>query len=110
MNDIFKALADPTRRQILRMLQDSDLSAGEIAKAFSISAPSISHHLNILKAAHIVLAQRDGQSIVYMLNTTVMHDFVQALMEIFQIQERTTDDEQTNPVVPAGSDVGDGDV
>ena len=51
MNDLFKALSDPTRRKILELLKDGDLSAGEIAAAFDIGKPSISHHLKELKAA-----------------------------------------------------------
>ena len=55
MNDAFKALSDPTRRRILELLSDRDMSAGEIAEYFDISKPSISHHLSTLKAAGLVL-------------------------------------------------------
>jgi len=74
MNDIFKALADPTRRDILQMLKKGNLSAGQIAASFSIGKPAISHHLGILKAADLVDAERDGQNIIYSLNTTVFQD------------------------------------
>ena len=77
MNDIFKALADPTRRKILTMLQEKDLAAGEIADAFNISKPSISHHLNLLKQANLVLSEKQGQNVYYSLNTTVFQDIVQ---------------------------------
>ncbi|MEW9121981.1 MAG: autorepressor SdpR family transcription factor [Thermotaleaceae bacterium] len=77
MNDIFKALADPTRRKILTMLREKDLTAGEIADAFDISKPSISHHLNLLKQANLVLSEKQGQSIYYSLNTTVFQDIMQ---------------------------------
>lgn len=70
----FKALSDPTRREILRLLQKGDLTAGEIAGHFPISKPSISHHLNMLKQAGLVLDIRQGQSIVYSLNTTVFQE------------------------------------
>lgn len=80
-----QALADPTRRQILQMLNEGDLSAGEIAARFAISAPSISHHLSVLKNAELVRAQRNGQLIVYSLNTTVMQEFLQELMRIFHV-------------------------
>ncbi|HBX66161.1 MAG TPA: transcriptional regulator, partial [Balneolaceae bacterium] len=69
MNTFFKALNDATRREILDMLQDKDLSAGEIAEAFDISRPSISHHLEILKQAGLVDTERKGQFIYYSLNT-----------------------------------------
>lgn len=74
MNDAFKALSDPTRRKILQLLKDRDLSAGEIADQFEISKPSISHHLNILKQAKLVQDERQGQSIVYSINLTVMQE------------------------------------
>lgn len=76
MTEVFKALADPTRRRILELLKEKDLSAGEIAEAFTIGKPSISHHLNLLKAADLVQSVRDGQSIVYSLNTTVFQEVV----------------------------------
>jgi len=74
LNDAFKALSDPTRRKILQLLKERDLSAGEIADQFNISKPSISHHLSILKQAKLVQDERQGQSIVYSLNLTVMQE------------------------------------
>ena len=74
MNDAFKALSDPTRRTILQLLKERDLSAGEIADHFNISKPSISHHLSILKQAKLVQDERQGQNIVYSLNLTVMQE------------------------------------
>lgn len=77
----FKALSDDTRREILKLLKNGDLSAGEIAEAFSITKPSISHHLNILKQAGMVLDERQGQNIIYSLNTSVMEDILGWIME-----------------------------
>ncbi|MGG1312954.1 MULTISPECIES: autorepressor SdpR family transcription factor [Cohnella] len=74
MNDAFKALSDPTRRQIIQLLKERDLSAGEIAEHFNISKPSISHHLNILKHAHLIQDVRHGQNIIYSLNLTVVQE------------------------------------
>jgi DNA-binding transcriptional ArsR family regulator len=74
MNDAFKALSDPTRRKILQLLKESDLSAGEIADHFNISKPSISHHLNTLKQAQLVQDERQGQSMIYSINLTVMQE------------------------------------
>ena len=76
MNDAFKALSDPTRRKILELLSEKDRNAGEIAEYFQISKPSISHHLSILKNAGLVIDERQGQNIVYSLNTTVFQDIV----------------------------------
>lgn len=78
----FKAIADPTRRQILRMLNEGEMSAGDIAAAFDISAPSISHHLNVLKAADLIEGRREGQQIIYTVNTTVVQDLM-TLLDIF---------------------------
>lgn len=74
INSTFQALSDPTRREILRMLRERDLTAGEIADRFNISRPSISHHLSVLKNANLVLDDRQGQFIFYSLNTTVMDE------------------------------------
>ena len=76
MNKVFKALADPTRRRILELLKERDMSAGEIADVFSIGKPSISHHLSQLKAADLVQADRNGQNIIYSINTSVFQDVV----------------------------------
>lgn len=81
----FKALADPTRRKILRMLGEKEMTAGEIAAHFDISAPSMSHHFNILKEADLVSTRRSGQQIHYSLNTTVVQDVMGALMDIFSV-------------------------
>lgn len=72
----FKALADPTRRRILELLRDGDLTAGELAEHFDISKPSLSHHLATLKSAGLVSDERRGQNIVYSLNATVMQDLI----------------------------------
>lgn len=74
MNSTFQALSDPTRRDILKMLREKDLTAGEIAEVFNISRPSISHHLNVLKNAGLVLDERQGQFILYSLNTSVLDE------------------------------------
>ena len=80
-----QALADPTRRAILQMLNERDMTAGEIAARFSISAPSVSHHLSVLKNADLVRAERNGQTIGYSLNTTVVQEFLQELLQIFDV-------------------------
>ena len=82
MNHVFKALNDPTRRQILELLREKDLTAGDIAEAFDISKPSISHHLDLLKQANLVDSYRNGQFIIYSLNTTVVDDLINWLLTI----------------------------
>ncbi|WP_058486777.1 autorepressor SdpR family transcription factor [Defluviitalea phaphyphila] len=76
MDGVFKALSDKNRRKILKMLREKDMSAGEIAKSFNISKPSLSHHLNILKQANLVQTERHGQNIIYSLNTTVFQELL----------------------------------
>ena len=76
MGDAFKALADPSRRRILELLSDGEMTAGDIAANFDIAKPSVSHHLNILKAAGLVSDERRGQNIVYCLNLTVFQELV----------------------------------
>ena len=81
MNTVFKALNDPTRREILHLLQEKDMTAGEIADRFHISWPSISHHLDLLKQAKLVTAEKAGQYISYSLNTTVVDEILKWLMQ-----------------------------
>ena len=76
MNTVFKALNDPTRRQILELLQEKDLTAGEIVQQFKMSFPSISHHLDLLKQEKLVTSEKDGQYVYYSLNTTVVDEIM----------------------------------
>ena len=82
MNNLFKALDDPTRRKILEMLKIKDLTAGEISDAFDMTKPSISHHLDILKNGNLVVAIKKGQFIFYSLNTTVVDDTIKWFFEL----------------------------
>jgi DNA-binding transcriptional ArsR family regulator len=74
INLAFKAIADPTRREILRMLRKEEMTAGELAERFEMTKPSMSHHFAVLKAADLVTTRREGQTIWYALNTTVVED------------------------------------
>lgn len=84
MKAFFKALDDPTRRAILDMLKQGDLTAGEIADAFDMTKPSISYHLDLLKQADLVTTQKKGQFVYYSLNTTVLDDVINWLMKLNQ--------------------------
>ena len=81
MNNLFKALNDQTRRQILELLKEKDRTAGEIAAEFNISKPSISHHLDLLKRADLVVSMRKGQFIIYSLNMSVFEEVIQWMMQ-----------------------------
>ena len=80
---VFKALADPTRRAILKSLQSGSQSAGALAERFPITRASLSHHFNVLKAADLVRTERRGQHIVYSLNATVLQEATAMLLDIF---------------------------
>jgi ArsR family transcriptional regulator, repressor of sdpIR and other operons len=96
MNEAFKALADPTRREILRLLRGGEMSAGELADRFGISKPSMSHHFAVLKSADLIAARRAGQQIYYSLNTTVVQDLMAAVWNLFP---------QSPPPTGGGDDV-----
>lgn len=80
---IFKALADPTRREILQKLRRRSLSAGELAEHFPMTKASLSHHFNVLKAADLVRTERRGQQIFYSLNTSVFEDLATLMFQLF---------------------------
>jgi ArsR family transcriptional regulator, arsenate/arsenite/antimonite-responsive transcriptional repressor len=83
MNDAFKALADPTRREILRLLQSGEKTAGELAARFDMTKPSVSHHFAVLKTAELIRSRREGQQIFYALNTTVVEDLLTLIWDLF---------------------------
>lgn len=75
-NNAFKALADPTRRQILALLRRHELTAGDLATHFDMSKPSMSHHFAVLKEADLITSRREGQQIWYALNTSVLEELM----------------------------------
>jgi ArsR family transcriptional regulator len=75
-NAVFKALADPTRREIVQMLKAGPLTSGEIAERFPSAWATISRHLGVLKEAEVIVAERHGNSITYELNATVLQDLI----------------------------------
>ena len=88
INDkVFKALADGNRRKIINLLKKKEMNAGEIAKHFEVSKPTISEHLKILKNADLIQSERDGQFITYFLNTSIMEDLLSYMITIFGKKE-----------------------
>lgn len=83
MNEAFQALGDPTRRQILRMLKDREMTAGEIANQFSLAKSTLSGHFNVLKRAGLIVAEKTGTTIVYSLNLSIVEETLAALMDVF---------------------------
>jgi ArsR family transcriptional regulator, arsenate/arsenite/antimonite-responsive transcriptional repressor len=75
-NEAFKALSDPTRREILALLRRGEMTAGALAEKFDMTKPSMSHHFAVLKDADLITSRREGQQIWYGLNTTVVQDLL----------------------------------
>lgn len=82
LDQTIRALADPTRREILRALRGGDLSAGDIAARFDTTAATVSHHLAQLREAGLITAERNGRSIVYSLDSTVFQEMMGELMDL----------------------------
>jgi DNA-binding transcriptional ArsR family regulator len=76
MNILFRALNDATRREILELLKDGDMTAGDIADKFDMSKPSISHHLDLLRQADLVASVKKGQFVLYSINMTVIDEIM----------------------------------
>lgn len=87
MGDAWNALADPTRREILVLLREKDLNAGEIAEHFNMTKPSISHHLSQLRQAGLVNAQKQGQNVIYSLSTSVFEELMQLISHLANRKE-----------------------
>lgn len=83
MSKVFKALSDPTRREILKILKTADRNAGEIADNFNMSKPSISKHLDILKEADLISSKKEGQFIIYSLNATILQEALGEFLSFF---------------------------
>ena len=86
--DLFRALADPNRRRILKALQKGSMTAGEIGALFAFTAASLSHHFSILKAADLVRTERRGHHIVYSLNSTVLEEVSRMVLDLFPLTRR----------------------
>lgn len=83
-NNAFKAIADPTRREILRLLRKGEMTAGDLAERFDMTKPTMSHHFAVLKEADLLTSRRDGQQIWYGLNTTVVQDLMAWAMDLIK--------------------------
>ena len=85
MNEVFRALSDPTRREILRLLRSGDMTAGEIAERFPLAKSTLSGHFNILKYARMIVAERRGTRIVYSLNASAFEEALGAVMGLLHV-------------------------
>ena len=84
MNNVYRALSDPTRRRILALLRERDMTAGELAAQFDLAWPTMSGHFKVLKEADLVQADRRGTTITYHLNVSVLEEAMRALMDAFK--------------------------
>ncbi|MDH4201064.1 MAG: autorepressor SdpR family transcription factor [Spirochaetia bacterium] len=82
MSDLFKALADPGRRKILKLLKAGSMNAGTILKHFQMSGASLNHHLTILRQAGLVTSEKKGQNVIYTINTTVFQEILEWIYEV----------------------------
>jgi len=81
-NNAFKAIADPARREILRLLRHGEMTAGDLSGHFDMSKPTMSHHFAVLAEADLISRRREGQTIWYSLNTTVLQDVMAWMMDL----------------------------
>jgi ArsR family transcriptional regulator, arsenate/arsenite/antimonite-responsive transcriptional repressor len=89
MNEVFQALSDPTRREILRLLQGSDMTAGEIAERFPLAKSTLSGHFNVLKHAGLIVAEKTGTTVVYSLNVSAVEQALTAVMNLLSVGKKT---------------------
>ncbi len=100
MNAVFKALSDPTRREVLSLLTRGEKTAGELSDHFDMTKPSMSHHFTVLKDADLIRSRRQGQQIYYSLNTTVLQDVMTQMLSLFGAGAKTPagpDQEESPP-------------
>ncbi len=83
-NQAFKALADPARREILRLVGRGEMKPGELAAHFDMTTPPVSHHFSVLRDADLIVSRREGQQIFYSLNTTVLQDVLRWALDLIE--------------------------
>jgi len=86
-NKVYRALSDPTRRRVLQLLRDRDMTAGELADQFELSKPTMSGHFNVLRDADLVQSSKVGRTVVYRLNVSVLEEALLSLLDVFQVRE-----------------------
>jgi ArsR family transcriptional regulator, arsenate/arsenite/antimonite-responsive transcriptional repressor len=85
MDVVFRALSDPTRREILRLLRGGDMSAGLLGERFPIARSTMSGHLSVLKDAGLVVTERQGTTIIYSLNVAVYEELLSSIMSLLGV-------------------------
>jgi DNA-binding transcriptional ArsR family regulator len=112
LNRVYRALGDPTRRRVLALLRDREMTAGELAAAFELSWPTMSGHFAVLREAELVTTERVGTSVVYRLNLTVLEEALALFMDSVRIYPRGVADDKIHDGGPEShqrrSDAGPG--
>ena len=90
---VYKALADPTRRKILQLLREHDMTAGELADHFTSAKPTLSRHFAVLREADLIQGDKQATTITYRLNISVLEEALLGMMETFKIESRGNDNE-----------------
>lgn len=93
-SNVYKALADPTRRKVLQLLRERDMSAGELAEQFDSSWPTLSRHFAVLREADLIQGEKQGASIIYSLNISVLEEALLGMMEMFRIDRKDEIDQK----------------
>jgi DNA-binding transcriptional ArsR family regulator len=101
MTNVFKALSDPTRRQVLQLLKERPMSAGELAEHFDVTKPTMSAHFAVLTGANLIQAEKHGRTITYRLKMSVLEEALLGFTAAFGLQITHTDDAATDATAPA---------
>ena len=88
MNEVFRALGDPTRREVLRLLRRGDMTAGDLAERFPLAKSTLSGHFNVLRHAGLIVSERRGTTIVYSLNVSAFEEAMSAVLDLFEAGRR----------------------
>jgi ArsR family transcriptional regulator, arsenate/arsenite/antimonite-responsive transcriptional repressor len=85
MNEVFQALSDPTRREILRLLKNGDMTAGDIAERFPLAKSTLSGHFGVLKHAGLIVAEKNGTRVVYSLNVSAVEEVLASVLSLLDV-------------------------
>ena len=101
---VYSALSDPTRRKILQLLRDKDMTAGELADHFEFTKPTLSRHFSVLKEADLIQGTKKGNQIIYRLNVSVLEEALMGMMETFKLGDNRKADEPISPDIAHGAE------
>lgn len=94
MNQVYRALSDPTRRKILQLLRGGNMTAGQLCEYFPHAAPTMSKHFNVLKDADLIQGDKVGTTITYRLNVSVLEEALLALFDQFSLSSQRSEEDE----------------